>query len=162
MSDATDLPTHQESVHIAAPPAKVWQLVTAMDRYGEWSSENAGGRWRKRADGELGTGEVGDQFVGINQRDGVEWKALVEIVERDEMSAFGFVTGGAELDLVLWRYLLEPDGDGTRLTEEWTMRKPQFFLDQGGEAEVAQRTANAKESITATLAGMKAAAEASA
>jgi len=158
-NDAADLPSQSDSIRIAAPPAQVWDLVTAMERYGEWSSENTGGRWRKGADGELGTGKVGDQFVGLNRRDGTEWKALVEIVEREEGRSYGFVTGGTELNLALWRYELQPDGDGTLLTEQWTMRNPDFFRKQGGDAEIAQRTANAKESIAATLAGMKATAE---
>ena len=75
-NDAADLPSHSDSIRIAARPAAVWQLVTAMERYGEWSSENTGGRWRKGADGELGTGNVGDQFVGINRRNGVEWEEI--------------------------------------------------------------------------------------
>ncbi|MDH4074578.1 MAG: SRPBCC family protein [Acidimicrobiia bacterium] len=49
-----------ESIRIEAPPAKVWALVTAMDRYGERSSENTGGYWRKGAHGEPGTGHRGD------------------------------------------------------------------------------------------------------
>jgi hypothetical protein len=160
-TDADQLPSHTESVRIAAPPARVWELVTAMERYGEWSSENTGGYWRKGADGAAGTGLVGDQFVGINRRDGVEWKAAVEIVEREEGQAYAFVTGGSELNLVLWRYELAPDADGTLLTEQWTLRNPSFFLEQGGEAEVARRAANARESIAATLQGMKATAEGS-
>ena len=47
---------------------------------GEWSNENTGGYWRKGEDGEPGTGEVGDVFVGVNRLDGEEWKAPVEIV----------------------------------------------------------------------------------
>ena len=158
-TDAGELPTHTDFVRIAASPARVWELVTAMERYGEWSSENTGGYWRKGADGVPGTGQVGDRFVGINRRDGVEWKALVEVVERDEEKAYAFVTGGTEMNLVLWRYELQPDGDGTVLTEQWTMRKPSFFLEQGGEPEVARRAANAKESIAATLQAMKTTAE---
>jgi len=158
-TDDPELPRHSESVHIAAPPKRVWELVTAMERYGEWSSENMGGYWRKGADGVPGTGQVGDQFVGINRSAGVEWKALVEIVERDEERAFAFVTGGVELNLVLWRYELQPDGDGTLLTEQWTMQNLSWFLEQGGGAEVARRAGNARESMAATLHGMKAAAE---
>ena len=158
-TDPDRLPTHTDAVRIAAPPARVWELVTAMERYGEWSSENTGGYWRKGADGVAGTGKVGDQFVGVNRRDGVEWKAPVEIVERNELAAFAFVTGGKEMDLVLWRYELQPDGDGTLLTEQWTMRKPSWFAERGGDAEIGMRTANAKESIAATLQGMKVAAE---
>ena len=160
MTEPAALPSHTESIRIAAPPEQVWALVTAMERYGEWSSENTGGYWRKGADGVPGTGRVGDQFVGINRRDGIEWKAPVEIVEREEGRSFAFVTGGTALNLVLWRYELAADGDATVLTEEWEMRNPASFLERGGEQEVAQRTANARESIAATLQGMKASAEA--
>lgn len=149
---------HSDAVRIAAPPARVWELVTAMERYGEWSSENTGGYWRK-IDGVAGTGQVGDQFVGINRRGAQEWKGMVEIVERDEGRSFAFVTGGAALNYVYWRYHLEADGDGTVLTEQWELRNLSPPLIEGGEAEVARRVANAKESIAATLAGVKAAAE---
>ncbi|MFN0091834.1 MAG: SRPBCC family protein [Acidimicrobiales bacterium] len=160
----SDEPLYQyaESVHIDAPPAVVWQLVTAMERYGEWSSENQGGYWRKNADGVPGVGRVGDQFVGINRRDGVEWKGLVEIVEREEERVFAFITGGAALNFVRWRYVLEPDGDGTLLTEQWELRNLSPPMVERGETEVAYRVANAHESLHATLAAMKTAAEASA
>jgi hypothetical protein len=159
MSDPA-LPSYTESIHIAAPRAQVWELVTAMERYGEWSSENTGGYWRKGADGEPGTGLIGDQFVGINRRDGAEWKAPVEIIERDEGRAFCFVTGGQAMDLARWRYELADDDGGTLLTEEWQLRNRDYFMDLGGEDEIARRAANAKESIGATLRGMKATAEA--
>jgi hypothetical protein len=148
------------SVLVDAPPEKVWALVTAMDRYGEWSNENAGGYWRKGPDGQPGTGQVGDQFVGINRRDGTEWKAPVEILSRQENREFAFVTGGLAYNLVLWRYRLEPEGAGTRLTESWTLRQLSPNMVEKGQAEVDYRRANARDSIQATLAAMKAAAEA--
>ena len=152
--------SHAESVTVAAPPKVVWALVTAMERYGEWSPENTGGYWRKNADGVPGTGVVGDQFVGINRRDGTEWKGLVEIVERTEERAFAFVTGGTALNFVEWRYELEPDGEGTRLTERWELRNLSPPMVERGEREVAYRVANAHESLHATLQAIKAAAEA--
>ncbi len=153
---------YSESISITAPPSVVWELVTAMDRYGEWSSENTGGYWRKGADGQPGTGLIGDQFVGINRRDGQEWKGLVEIVEREEGRSFAFITGGSALNFVHWRYLLEPEGDGTstRLTEEWELRNLSPPMVENGQPEVDKRVANAKESIGVTLARMKTAAEA--
>jgi hypothetical protein len=152
--------SHEESIHIDAPLARVWELVTAMDRYGEWSSENTGGYWRKKA-GVPGTGQVGDQFVGINRRGNTEWKGLVEIIEREECRAYAFLTGGRELNYVHWRYQLEADGEGTRLTEQWALRNLSPIMVENGETEVQRRVANAKESIGATLAGMKKAAEGS-
>jgi hypothetical protein len=156
----TPLMTHSESVWIDAPPERVWELVTAMERYGEWSSENTGGYWRKGPDGVPGTGRVGDEFVGINRRDGQEWKALVEITEREEGRAFAFVIGGTALNFVGWRYELQPEAGGTRLHEQWELRNRSPVMIEGGDAEVARRAANAKESIGATLRGMKACAEA--
>jgi uncharacterized protein YndB with AHSA1/START domain len=147
------------NVVIDAPPEKVWALVTAMDRYGEWSNENAGGYWRKGPDGQPGTGRVGDQFVGVNRRDGQEWKALVEIVRRDEQREFAFVTGGLEHNVALWCYRLEPEGGGTRLTESWALRQLAPNMIEKGQAKIDYRWANARDSIRATLAAMKATAE---
>ncbi len=148
-----------DSIVIDAPVPVVWQLVTAIERYGEWSSENTGGYWRKRPDGSLGDGRVGDQFVGINRRDGREWKGMVEIVRRDENREFAFVTGGLEYNLVLWRYQLSAEGDGTRVVESWTLRQPTPTIAEKGEAELLYRRNNAVESMRATLEGLKAAAE---
>ena len=46
------------------------------------------------------------------------------------------------------------------LTEQWELGNPAFFAERGGDEEIARRVANARESIGATLQGMKAAAEA--
>lgn len=154
--------SHSDSIHIDAPPARVWELVTAMERYGEWSPENTGGYWRKKPDGSVGTGQVGDEFVGINRRDGQEWKGLVEIVERTEERAFTFITGGSALNYVQWGYRLEPDGDGTKLTQHWELRNLSPIMVENGDEEVQRRRRNALDSIDKTLPAIKAAAEASA
>ena len=85
--------------------------------------------------------------------------ALVEIVEREEERAFGFITGGTQHNFVSWRYALEPNGEGTTLTEEWALLNRSPIMIENGQAEVDKRAANAKESLGATLRGMKAAAE---
>jgi len=156
---AEPIEQHVDSVLVDAPLERVWALVTAMERYGEWSNENTGGYWRKRPDGTPCTGEVGDQFVGINRRDGNEWKALVEIVKRDENREFAFVTGGLEYNLVLWRYQLRPESGGTRLIESWTLRQITPSIAEKGEPELQYRRNNAVTSIRATLEALKETAE---
>ena len=151
--------SHSESIEIDASTNTVWSLITDMERYGEWSSENTGGYWRKNEEGVPGTGEVGDEFVGINRRGEDEWKALVEIIERKEGQSFAFVTGGSAMNLVHWRYDLEANGESTTLTESWALMNLSPLMIEHGENEVQVRAANARESITATLQGMKAAAE---
>ena len=151
--------SHSESIEINASPEKVWSLVTAMDRYGEWSSENTGGYWRKNEEGIPGTGAVGDEFVGINRIGDDEWKALVEIIVCEEHKTFAFVTGGTAMNLIHWRYDLEPSDSGTTLTESWALMNLSPLMIEHGDEEIQFRAANAKESIAATLKGMKAAAE---
>jgi hypothetical protein len=97
--------------------------------------------------------------VGINRRGTEEWKAVVEVVERDDETSYAFVTGGVELNLVLWRCELRRDGDATVLTAQWTMRNPAFFVERSGEAEESRLTDNTKESIATTVREMKATAE---
>lgn len=157
---AEPIHTHSDSIDIAASPEVVWSMVTAMDRYGEWSSENTGGYWRKDSDGVPGTGQIGDMFVGVNRLGDEEWKAPVEIVERDEGRSFGFVTGGLEYNIALWQYVLEPlDGGGTRLTENYELRNLSPRMKEHGQAEVDFRRENMITSIRATLENLKAAAE---
>ena len=154
--------SHQDSIDIAAPPASVYELVTSMERYGEWSSENAGGYWRKDQDGNPGTGQIGEMFVGINRLGEREWKAPVEIVEREAERCFAFVTGGRDMDIALWKYTVEPNGAGTRLTESYELRNLPPLLMEGGQPAIDDRMHAMRTSIRATLLGMKAAAEATA
>ncbi|MFN0025808.1 MAG: SRPBCC family protein [Acidimicrobiales bacterium] len=151
--------TLQDSVAIAASPEAVFALVTSMERYGEWSSENTGGYWRKGADGVPGTGKVGDQFVGVNRQGEREWKAAVEIIEVDPPRAFAFVTGGVEMNIALWRYQIEPTEGGCRLTESYELRTQPPQMLEGGQAAMDERITANVASIRATLTGIKAAAE---
>lgn len=158
---AEPIHTHTDSIDIAAPPAEVWKMVVDMERYGEWSSENQGGYWRKGEDGVPGTGQVGDMFVGINRLGDEEWKAPVEIVERDEGRSFGFVTGGMEYNIALWQYVVEEnDSGGTTLTENYELRTLSPRMKEHGQDEVDLRRQNMITSIRNTLVGMKTAAEA--
>ncbi len=150
---------HDDSIEIAAPPSKVYELVTSMERYGEWSSENAGGYWRKGADGVPGTGKIGDQFVGINRQGEREWKAPVEIVEREQDKAFAFVTGGVAMNIALWKYVLEPTATGTKLTEHYELRNLSPQMEEGGQVAVDARMDAMRSSIRATLEGIKRTAE---
>jgi hypothetical protein len=131
-----------------------------MERYGEWSSENTGGYWRKDASGQPGTGKVGDMFVGVNREGEREWKGPVEIVEREPEKVFAFLTGGREYNIALWKYVLEPSGSGTRLTEHYELRTLPPALQEGGQPALDARMHAMRTSIKATLHGIKACAEA--
>jgi uncharacterized protein YndB with AHSA1/START domain len=95
------------SVWIDAAPEKVWELVTDVGRYGEWSPENRGGRWA----GEPGPGA---RFTGANRRGIMRWSTHCQVIEYDKPRRFGFEVAESKMR---WGYRLEPEAGGTRVTE---------------------------------------------
>ena len=59
-----DKPTVAVEMSIAAPPARVWELVTDLQLMGHWSPEYQGGEWLDGATGPM----VGARFKGRNKR----------------------------------------------------------------------------------------------
>ncbi|MFC4585766.1 SRPBCC family protein [Sphaerisporangium corydalis] len=95
---------------IEAPPKKVWDLVTDVTRYGEWSPESTGGRWLAG----VGGGHVGASFRGRNRRGLIRWATTCTVVEWERPRRFTFEV---DLSRMRWGYRLVPDGTGTLLYE---------------------------------------------
>ncbi len=123
------------SVEIAAPPERVWEVVSDVRRTGEWSPE-----CRKvvvLGDGAVG---VGTRFVGINRRGFLVWPTRSRVTAYDvgRRIEWRVLDNGA-----LWSYDLEPAGPGaTRLTsrrrtphgvKDFAARFTELFL--GGNPE---------------------------
>lgn len=98
------------SIHIDAPPANVYALVTDVANMGRFSPECTGGRWLDGATGPA----VGARFKGSNRRGAARWSTTNVVVEAEDGREFAFETKQSGMR---WRYDLEPDGDGTLLTE---------------------------------------------
>lgn len=145
----------ESTVTIEAPPERVWELVTDIARMGEWSPESTGGRWTRGATGPA----VGARFVGSNRHGRIRWNTHCRVVECTAPSRFAFTVAESRMT---WGWRLEPDGDGTRLTQ---------WRDRTGQPNIAVRALAASgllgrdrersmvEGMHRTLAGVKAAAE---
>ncbi|GAA2555053.1 SRPBCC family protein [Pseudonocardia hydrocarbonoxydans] len=107
-------PMDEVTTTVAAPPERVWALVTDITRMGEWSPESTGGRWRGGATGPA----TGARFVGGNRNGWVRWSTHCRVVECTAPSRFAFTVAESRMT---WGWRLEPDGDGTRLTQ-WRER----------------------------------------
>ena len=109
-------PLHGEvSLHIDAPPAVVWDLVSDVTRIGEFSPETFEARWRRGYDGP----EVGAKFKGHVKRNGVGptyWSACT-VTACEPERLFEFSVGTDDVTVNNWGYRLEPDGTGTTVTE---------------------------------------------
>ncbi|RZT88271.1 uncharacterized protein YndB with AHSA1/START domain [Pseudonocardia sediminis] len=104
----------QATATIASPPEQVWRMVTDITRMGEWSPEATGGRWRDGASGP----ETGARFVGSNRHGRIRWNTHCRVTECEPPSRFTFVVGESA---TAWGWILEPDGEGTKVTH-WRER----------------------------------------
>ena len=107
------------TVHIKAPPDEVWALVSDITRIGSYSPETFDAEW---LDGATGP-EVGARFRGHVKRNGkgpTYWSPCV-VTSCVPGSEFGFGVGPPGKALNNWRYVLEPAGDGTDVTESFRL-----------------------------------------
>jgi uncharacterized protein YndB with AHSA1/START domain len=151
MSDA------QVTTTIAADPVKVYTLVSDLPRMGEWSPENNGGRWLGGATGP----EVGARFRGHNSRGVLRWSTTCEVTEATPGKRFTFQVTYGPIPISTWDYAFESDGDGCRITQSWTERRPLWMqLGSIPVMAVADRAKHNARTMEHTLAALKVAAEA--
>lgn len=149
--------THSESVRIDASPQAVYDLVTSIERTGEWSPICASCSWEDQ-----GGPVVGSWFTGHNVTPEREWDTKSEVVVATPGKEFAWKVGG---NLVRWGYRMAPVGDGTELTEDWEFLPDglamfrEKFADRA-EIEIEIRAQAAHAGIPVTLAAIKQIAEA--
>src|SRR5436190_4007569 len=152
--------TRQASITIAAPAERIWALVSNVTRTGEWSPENTGGVWLDDATGPA----VGVKFKGSNRRGKTRWSTTCEVVAAEPGREFAFVTGTTKKPETLWRYVLEPAGDATTVTESFQLVRPLGFgsrLLTRITTGVKDRTADLEDNVRTSLQNLKGIAEAS-
>ncbi|GAA5703532.1 hypothetical protein SM007_34565 [Streptomyces avermitilis] len=165
-----DGPQVECEIEVAAPPERVWRLVSDISTSARYSPELQWVEWLDGAEGPA----VGACFVGRNSNAGLgEWQSVSRIAEFVEPLSFRWEVvreddrnGEA---LTVWTYTLAPaaDGSSTRLRHGMRIgpaRGPlQEFVASAPEREeriVGGRLAQLRAGIEATLAGVKAEAEA--
>ena len=153
--------TGSASVHIAAPPEKVYGVVSDVTRMGEWSPETVKCEWLDGATGPA----VGARFKGSNKNGVFRWSTKPKVLVADEGREFAFVTEMRGKDLTKWSYRFAPDGDGTTVTESFElMSATPGYIDfvEKYFMRIKDRKANLEENMQATLQRIKAAVEGSA
>lgn len=150
-------PADAVTLRIAASPERVYDIVSDVTQMGRLSPECTGGRWLGGAGGPA----VGARFKGTNRRGWVRWSTTNTVVAAAPGREFAFETKESG---TRWSYRLEPDGDGTLVTESrapWRDRPvtarmaARLFL--GG---VDEHDEEMRAGLRATLERLKAVAEA--
>lgn len=107
------------TVHMAAPPSKVWGLVSDVTRIGEYSPETFEAEWLDGADGPT----TGARFRGHVKRNGkgpIYWTTCTVLTSVPEQE-FTFGVGSSDKPLNTWSYKLVASGDGTDVTESFRL-----------------------------------------
>jgi uncharacterized protein YndB with AHSA1/START domain len=146
------------SKEINAPAAKVFDMVTRLERMGEWSPEATGGTWTKGATGPA----LGARFEGTNANEKTRWKTTAIVTKYDPPKGFSFRVIVGPIKVALWNYVIEPLGDTScRVTESWTDQRAGFAKFVGKKSTgVEDRAAHNQLTMQATLDKLAAAAEA--
>jgi hypothetical protein len=107
------------TVHMDAPPDQIWDLVSDVTKIGRYSPETFEAEWIDGANGPA----VGAKFRGHVKRNGrgpVYWTTCtVNACVPGREFAFG--VGNGDKPLNVWRYQLEPAGNGTDVTESFQL-----------------------------------------
>jgi uncharacterized protein YndB with AHSA1/START domain len=146
----------QATIHVQAPPEKVYAMVTDVTRMGEWSPETYKCEWIEGATGPA----VGARFKGSNKRGILRWstKPTVKVAEPGRM--FMFETGQPGREDTRWTYGFVPKNGGTELTESFeALRYPWIFKVI---APPKRHKRELQQNIERTLERIKQAAEGSA
>jgi uncharacterized protein YndB with AHSA1/START domain len=103
-------PVDEASIDIAAPPERVWDLLTDVTSMGRWSPECYSCRW---VDGATGPA-VGARFTGRNKRGLLRWSTTSTVRVADQPRHFAWEVDRSGMR---WGYRFDPVDDGTRVTE---------------------------------------------
>lgn len=149
---------------IKAPPARVWALVTDINVPAQFSDEFQGAVWRDDTT-EPGVGSV---FVGRNRNDRFgEWQVPQYVTAWQVEKEFAWNCADPDQPAAQWRYTLEKIPGGTRLRHLVTLGPGPsgltHIINEKPECEaevIAYRQNDLKINMQATVAGIKALAEA--
>jgi uncharacterized protein YndB with AHSA1/START domain len=142
----------QATVHINAPPEKVYAMISDVTRMGEWSPETYKCEW---ADGATGPA-VGARFKGSNKRGILRWPTKPTVTMADPGREFAFDVGKD----TRWSYRLAPKDGGTELTESFESLRYLFVFKIISPPK--RRKRQLQEGIEQTLERIKRVAEGSA
>ncbi|MEU8261850.1 SRPBCC family protein [Micromonospora sp. NPDC048999] len=109
------------TVHIDAPPEVVYALVADVTRTPEFSPEILRCTWLDGATGPA----VGARFEAVNKAGrGPAWKNRPVVIAAQLGREFTFSRTEKFSGTLVWRYLIEPEGAATRLTESYDVTQP--------------------------------------
>lgn len=133
---------------IAAPPERVYALISDVTRMGEWSEECYACEWHEGFDGPV----VGATFDGHNRSGDHDWTTQGKVVEADPGRAFTFECSMLDFHYSTWGYRIEPTATGCRVTEWSDDLRPASVLEFSKQVSgIADRRGRNRQTMSRTL-----------
>lgn len=107
--------TGNASIDIEASPETVYAILTDLSRINELSPECYKSEWEGDATGPA----VGAGFRGYNRMGDNEWDVGCIVVAADPGKEWAFEIPADDGRKTTWRYLIEANGSGSRVTESF-------------------------------------------
>ena len=151
------------SIDIAAPPERVWELITDVTLLPRFSTELQHAEWAEGFD----AAALGAQFLGTNRHPAIgEWTTTSHIIEFEPPRLFSWAVGNPEMCAATWQFETNPISNGTRLRYTARLGPGQSGVtmlikrepDRADEI-VARRLAQWEAGMQATVAGIRELAE---
>ena len=107
------------TLHIDAPPEKVWDLVADITKMGEYSPEVFEAEWLGGATGPA----LGAHYRGHVKRNemGPTYWTECKVTECTRGEVFEFAVVMRDRPVNTWRYEMKPSGSGTDITESFQL-----------------------------------------
>lgn len=113
-----------ETIHIEAPAERVYDVVSDVTRTGEWSPVCHKVEWT----GGSTKPEPGATFKGHNKQGPMRWTRECRIHEAERGKVFAFSTYVGEKEATRWRYTLESEDGGTKVSESYEPLAMPFYV----------------------------------
>ncbi len=151
-------PTAETSCVIDASPARLWDIVADVTRIPQWSPVCHAVEWIDAST----VAEVGARFRGHNRLNGARWARDCVITDAVPATVLSFSTLFKGEESTRWRYLFEPAGSATKVSEAYqVVMVPRWVrLLRRLPGAVAKSERDTASNIATSLERLKAIAEA--
>ncbi|MHB1989139.1 MAG: SRPBCC family protein [Acidimicrobiales bacterium] len=141
---------------IAAPPVKLYELVSDVTEMGRFSPETVSCRWLGAAGGPV----IGARFKGTNRQGWRWWSTTCTVVAAERGARFAFDVDYGPLPVSRWSYDFQAHEQGCRVVETWVDRRPSWMVRISPVVMgVSDREAHNADGMRKTLAALALVAE---
>lgn len=158
-SRSYDMYDYETSVHIDAPPQRVWEIVGDLGRSQEWAGSGQVKSITKTTEGPVG---VGTKYVA-QEKILVPFKAESVVVgyEPNRYIAWTSRPVGPNVAPHRWAFIVTPEDGGTRLTHQVRAARASGFprMIQATMVKLSGGTETIRRGMEATMNNIKARAE---